>query len=161
LSDYLTSAQLIATVVQTVALGGNALVNVGPAADGTIDPIFADRLTALGAWLAANGDAIYATTPWRVQNETSSLWFTQEGRGGGAVFAIALAWPPSGALVLAAPIAAANATVELLGWGGGALPWAPLAGAGAPGVRIELPAITPGSALAATSAWALRLRGVA
>jgi hypothetical protein len=48
--------------------------------------------------------------PWRVQNETSSLWFTQEGRGGGAVFAIALAWPPSGALVLAAPIAAANAT---------------------------------------------------
>lgn len=76
LSDYLTPAQLIATVVQTVALGGNALINVGPAADGTIDAIFADRLGALGAWLATNGDAIYATTPWRVQNETSAVWFT-------------------------------------------------------------------------------------
>jgi alpha-L-fucosidase len=164
LSDYMTPAQLISTVVQTVALGGNALINVGPAADGTIDTIFADRLTALGAWLATNGDCIYATSPWRVNNETAALWFTQEGAGGGAVFAIFLAWPPSGALTMYAPVAAANATVSLLGWGGGggagALPWAPLAGPGQPGVVVSLPAVTPGSALAATSAWALKLEGV-
>ncbi len=159
LSDYLTPAQLIATVVQTVALGGNALINVGPAADGTIDAIFADRLGALGAWLATNGDAIYATTPWRVQNETSAVWFTK-GSSLFAVFAVVLEWPPSGVLVLVAPMAFPNATVALLGWGGGALPWAPLAGAGTPGMRVTLPALTPGSDLAATSAWALKLSAV-
>ena len=35
LSDYMTTAQVISTVAQTVALGGNALINVGPAKDGT------------------------------------------------------------------------------------------------------------------------------
>jgi alpha-L-fucosidase len=158
LSDYLTAAQLIATVVQTVALGGNALINVGPAADGTIDAIFADRLTALGGWLGANGDAIYATTPWRVQNETARVWYTQEGRGGGAVFAIFLAWPPSGQLHLSAPVTAPNSSVALLGWGGGPLPWAPLSGPD--GVRVTLPALVPGTPLAAAPAWALRLESV-
>jgi alpha-L-fucosidase len=32
-----------------------------PNYDGTIDPIFQDRLLALGSWLNVNGEAIYAT----------------------------------------------------------------------------------------------------
>ena len=35
-SDYLSVAEIVSTVVGTVSLGGNALINVGPSHDGTI-----------------------------------------------------------------------------------------------------------------------------
>lgn len=60
-------------LVKTVALGGNYLLNVGPTADGMIPTVFEERLRAIGAWLYANGEAIYATKPWRIQNENGSL----------------------------------------------------------------------------------------
>ena len=49
---------LLYELVSTVAYGGNLLVNVGPAADGTISPIFEERLLQLGGWLKVNGAAI-------------------------------------------------------------------------------------------------------
>jgi len=159
LSDYMTTAEVIATVVQTVALGGNALINVGPARDGTIDAIFADRLTGLGAWLGTNGEAIYGTTPWRVQNETAAATWYTAAKAGGAVFAIFTAWPAGGALHLALPVPSAALSAALLGAGAAAC--APATAAGAPGVVVTLPAVAPGSALAAASAWVVELRGVA
>jgi len=170
LGDYMTAAQLVTTVVQTIAVGGNALINVGPAADGTIDVIFEERLRALGAWLAVNGEAIYATTPWRVQNDTAAMttWYTQRGGsgggggGGGVVYALFSAWPAAGGrLQLLAPVAAANASFTLLGAAGSQpLAWAPLAAPGAPGVAVQLPALSPADALAAAPAWALAMTGV-
>ena len=58
---YMTREQCIETLVGIVARGGNLLLNVGPDADGLIPPIMQDRLLAIGAWLAVNGEAIYAT----------------------------------------------------------------------------------------------------
>ena len=125
-------------------------------ADGFIDPIFEDRLRGLGAWLATNGEGIYATTPWRVQNETAaSVWYTTSPSTG-AVYAALLAWPPTGELALGAPKAAANATATLLGWGGSPLAWQ----AGAGGMRISMPALLPGSPLAITTAWVVKLVGI-
>ena len=190
LGDYMTTAEVIATVVQTVAFGGNALINIGPAHDGSIDPIFVDRLTGLGVWLATNGEAIYATTPWSVaQNDTAASAFytaataaaapeaaapaaaapapaaTPAGGAGTAasvVYAILLAWPPSGAVTLVAPTGAANATtVTLIGNGATQCAWQPRGAAGAPGIVVTMPAIAPGSALGATSAWVLRIVGLA
>ena len=45
---------------------GNSLVNLGPQADGTIPKPQVDRLRALGAWLAINGEAIYGSRSWKV-----------------------------------------------------------------------------------------------
>ena len=157
----MTTAEVVATVVQTVALGGNALINIGPAHDGSIDPIFADRLTGLGAWLGVNGEAIYATKPWSVaQNDTAaSAWYTSTSS---AVYTILLAWPASGAVALVAPTGVAGATnITLVGGSAGSLAWVPLRAAGAPGIVVTMPAVAPGSALAAASAWTLKIEGPA
>ncbi|PJF46774.1 MAG: alpha-L-fucosidase [Candidatus Thermofonsia Clade 3 bacterium] len=52
---------LIHKLVRSAACGGNYLLNVGPTAEGVILPVQAKRLRAMGAWLAANGESIYAT----------------------------------------------------------------------------------------------------
>lgn len=62
LADYETSDALIKMLIQKVSRGGNLLLDIGPAADGTIPVIMQQRLADLGAWLKINGEAIYATT---------------------------------------------------------------------------------------------------
>ncbi|CAK1552201.1 unnamed protein product [Leptosia nina] len=78
LSEILTIEQLLKEVVSTVSCGGNALINVGPTKEGTIAPIFQERLLALGEWLQINGEAIYETSPWKHQNDSlnSDAWYT-------------------------------------------------------------------------------------
>ena len=61
-ADYLGETELIELLVRTVSKGGNLLLNVGPHADGTIDPLVQERLLQLGAWLRVNGKAIYGSS---------------------------------------------------------------------------------------------------
>ena len=44
-----------------VSRGGNLLLDIGPAADGTIPVIMEQRLLEIGDWLKVNGEAIYGT----------------------------------------------------------------------------------------------------
>ncbi len=54
--------QLIELLVNSVAYGGNLILNVGPTARGVFDARACDRLDAIGAWMRYNGRAIYGCT---------------------------------------------------------------------------------------------------
>lgn len=51
--------EVIRLLVMTVGSGGNLLLNVGPMPTGQIEPRQADVLREVGAWLRANGEAVY------------------------------------------------------------------------------------------------------
>jgi alpha-L-fucosidase len=51
----------IRLLVNAVGRDGNWLLNVGPGPDGRIDPLQAQRLREIGAWLGKYGQSIYST----------------------------------------------------------------------------------------------------
>ncbi|WP_254064550.1 alpha-L-fucosidase [Granulicella sp. S156] len=53
----------ILRLAQVVSRGGNFILNIGPAGDGSIVPFEADVLRGIGRWISTNGEAIYGTDP--------------------------------------------------------------------------------------------------
>ncbi|MBS1529312.1 MAG: alpha-L-fucosidase, partial [Bacteroidetes bacterium] len=60
---------VVTNLVDIVSKNGNLLLNIGPKSDGTITDQETQVLLGVGKWLAINGDAIYATRPWKVYGE--------------------------------------------------------------------------------------------
>jgi alpha-L-fucosidase len=63
-ADYASAERLLGDFIDGVAKNGNLLLNVGPRADGEIPEPQRARLKAFGAWLRANGEAVFGTRPW-------------------------------------------------------------------------------------------------
>lgn len=62
--EYRTAADVVTSLVDIVAKGGNFLLNIGPRADGSIPRAQSEPLREAGRWLATNGRAIFGTTPF-------------------------------------------------------------------------------------------------
>ncbi|XP_077006959.1 tissue alpha-L-fucosidase [Tamandua tetradactyla] len=153
MSDISSESEIISELVQTVSLGGNYLLNVGPTKDGVIVPIFQERLLAVGKWLSINGEAIYASKPWRVQSDNNAtVWYTSKGS---VVYAIFLSWPDNGVLCLPSPVTTLPTKITVLGIEG-FLKWSsdPVQG-----LLISLPQLPP-SALPVEFAWTIKLTEV-
>ncbi len=76
--DYLSAKELIEMLVELVSKGGNFLLNIGPAADGTIPVIMEERLLQIGEWLNVNGDAIYGTRCY-TKKPQKDIYYTKKG----------------------------------------------------------------------------------
>jgi alpha-L-fucosidase len=110
--EFKTPESIIHQLVDIVSKNGNLLLSIGPRADGTIPDEVRATLLDMGAWLDRNGEAIYATQPWKISGEgptqtktgfatdqemkpytASDFRFTQKGNN---LYVISLACPADG-----------------------------------------------------------------
>lgn len=60
-SDYLSTSTIIAYLDEIAEKGGNFLLNIGPAGDGSVPTLSQKRLASVGAWMKKYGESIYGT----------------------------------------------------------------------------------------------------
>ena len=168
---YKSATTVIHRLCDIVSKNGNLLLSVPLRGDGTIDADERRILEDIAAWMGRNGEAIHGTRPWRTYgegptrvsggmfSEGSSQPFTPEDlrftTKGGALYAIALGWPKSGVLrvaALAQDSALAPGAIERVEAVGAAdsLPFTRTR----KGLEVTLP-----EGLAGTPAVALKIRG--
>ncbi len=101
--------QAIHWMADAVSKNGTFILNVPGRPDGTIDSDEQAVVDAIGGWMQINGEAIYATRPWKIfgegahqsrggafggagQLDAGDVRFTRN-KAGDKVYAIVLGWP--------------------------------------------------------------------
>jgi alpha-L-fucosidase len=170
---YKSPKTVIDMLVDIVSRNGNLMLNFPLPNNGMLDAEELKILSAITAWMAVNGEAIYATRPWKVFGEgpatqrtsanekfnenrrkaltAQDVRFTTRGR---TLYAFVMGWPDEEAVI--APLAANGPlttgrinNVELLGFPG-KVQWT----RDETGLKAKLPAEKP-----CDHAFALRITG--
>lgn len=115
---YKSVHQLIQMLVEIVSKGGNLLLNIGVAPDGSWPREAHNRLKGIARWMDVNGEAIYETRSFNPHQE-GNVYYTRKKDG--SVYAIYVAdedenTPPAW-IQLTALQPSTNAKVTLLGTG--------------------------------------------
>ena len=129
-----TAEEMVHELIDIVSKNGVLLLNVCPKADGTITDEQQTVLREMGRWLKVNGEAIYATRPWKVYGEgpthtekeggfLDTMHYTAQdvrytrSKDGKTLYAIVLGWPQDDVTLQFVQVdrAGAGAQVTLLG----------------------------------------------
>jgi len=87
---YLDASHIIGLLMQNVSRNGTMLLNLTQHGRGDLDPEVIAICKDIGAWLKANGEAVYGCRPFEVYGEkTNSTFYT---RNQGRTFATLLNW---------------------------------------------------------------------
>jgi alpha-L-fucosidase len=116
-AQMLSVAALVHLLADVTARGGNLLLGVGPAADGTLPAAQQERLRGLGEWLKVNGEAIFGSHPWGddlqdVTEEGMQLRYTARGMSG---YVILMGTPQGRTILIPSLRLPAYSSVRILG----------------------------------------------
>jgi alpha-L-fucosidase len=89
---YKDKRKLLHDFIDVVAKGGTFVFDQGPMPNGKFPQEAIDVLEYMGRWLQVNGEAIYATRPWKINKEGDYLFFTRS-KDQKYVYAIHIGWP--------------------------------------------------------------------
>ena len=138
--NFMTGKDIVYTLADLVSKNGNLLLNVGPRADGSIEPAQANALLDTGKWLEVNGEAIYGATYVPEMQETTTesgcrVSFTRRDR---TIYAIVQDDTPKGEVLIRNFAAPEGAKARIIGVEG-EVTCERTDG----GLRVKLPANTP------------------
>ncbi len=80
--EWHSTRKVLDMVRQVTAGGGNLLLNIGPAPDGSVPPEATTRLIPVGKWLAKNGEAVYGKVDNAVFEWMPLGNWTRKGKAG-------------------------------------------------------------------------------
>jgi alpha-L-fucosidase len=113
--EYMTAHKVVELLMQNVSRNGTMLLNLTQHGRGDLDPELVKIAKEVGAWLMANGEAIYGSRPFEVLGE-DSVFYT---RNNGQVYATILNWDNGKVLLKALHLAGTTigkvSKVELIG----------------------------------------------
>lgn len=77
---YTSASSVVRMLADIVSKNGNLMLSVPLRRDGQPDELEIEIVKEIGAWLKVNGEAIYATRPWKIYGEGPSTADAEKGQ---------------------------------------------------------------------------------